>query len=77
MHLSSTPVPHARACDSCGDPLQPRRIYIGFIGQAHALYICEPCAMWHSGEQYVLYTIAQARRVIRAHQATLARAVRA
>jgi hypothetical protein len=63
--------PPRDSCDSCGDPLLPNRIYVGFISQAHALYVCEPCAAWHSSEQFVLYTVAQAQRVIRATHAHL------
>lgn len=66
---SPTPI---GCCDSCGDLLlDRRRIYRGFIGSLNQK-VCEECAMWHSSEQYVRCTIAEARRIIRQHQKWLA-----
>lgn len=58
------------SCASCGDALDPARIYVGFIGTLN-LCVCEPCACWHSSGQFVLYTIAQAQQIIRETHARL------
>jgi len=70
MNLSRTPLPHARACDSCGTPLQPKRIYVGFVGTLN-LMVCEFCAKSAAAEQYTLMIVAQARLTIRQAHARL------
>ncbi len=62
-----------RTCDSCGDPLRPNRIYVGFIGTTHPIHVCEPCAAWHSSGRFVLCQIATAQQIIRGHHAQLNR----